>query len=123
MILLDTNYLIHILVSGSEEAERAMFWFETTELCTSSVVWYEFLSGPVDDEGVEVIRALLRDRILPFNAAQAAESARLFEATGRMRWLRVSAMIAAATIISNVTLATEDVDGFKTFVPFGLRML
>jgi predicted nucleic acid-binding protein len=123
MILLDTNYLIRILVNGSEEADQAVFWFETTELCTSTVVWYEFLSGPVDAEGVEVIQALLRDRILPYNATQAAESARLFEATGRMRWLRVTSMIAASAIISNVTLATKDTDDFRTFVPFGLKML
>ncbi len=123
MILLDANYLIRILVPDSGEADRAMFWFETTELCTSAIVWYEFVSGPVDDEGVEVIRSLLRGRVLPYDAVQAAESARLFQATGYLRHLRVNSMIAAAAIISNVTLATEDAEGFRYFSPFGLKML
>lgn len=49
------------------------------DLCTSSVCWYEFLRGPVTDESVEIVRGMLRARVLPFTADQAVESTRLFK--------------------------------------------
>jgi predicted nucleic acid-binding protein len=123
MILLDTNYLIRILVPGSIESLQVVDWFKAGEaLCTSSVAWYEFLCGPVDDEGILVILALLQDRVLPFTADQASESARLFNAAGRKRQLRVDAMIAAAAIVSNARLATGNTEDFRTFSPLGLRL-
>jgi len=91
-------------------------------LCTSAVVWYEFLCGPVDDEAVDLVRAILDDRVIPFTADQAIESARLYLATGRQRRLRVDGMIAAAAIVANAALATENTDDFRAFAPFGLRL-
>ena len=123
MILLDTNYLIRVLVPDSVEAERVTDWYQAHEdLCTSSVAWYEFLCGPVDDEGILIVQSLLQGRVLPFTADQAAESARLHNATGRKRGLRVDAMIAAAAIIANAELATGNVVDFSNFKPFGLRL-
>jgi predicted nucleic acid-binding protein len=123
MILLDTNYLIRALVPGSAEAAAVFGWIDAQEdLCASSVCWYEFLCGPVDEEGAIVVRAILRDRILPFTGDQAAESSRLFNAVGRKRTLRVDAMIAAAAIVSNADLATANLDDFSAFEPFGLRL-
>jgi predicted nucleic acid-binding protein len=124
VILLDTNYLIQALVKGSAEAERILAWFEEDEsLVSSSVVWYEFVSGPVDEEGVEIVRMLLRDRILPYTADQATESARLYNAAGRPRHLRIDAMIAAAAIVTNARLATANRDDFKAFESHGLRLV
>lgn len=124
MILLDTNYLIRALVPGSVEAAAIFGWIDAQEdLCTSSVCWYEFLCGPVDEEGVIVVRAILRERILPFTGDQAAESSRLFNAVGRKRSLRVDAMIAAAAIVANAELATANFDDFAGFEPLGLRLL
>jgi predicted nucleic acid-binding protein len=124
MILLDTNFLIRTLVSGSIESRQVADWFKSGEaLCTSSVVWYEFLCGPVDDEGILVILALLQDRILPFTADQASESARLFNAVGRKSQLRVDAMIAAAAIVSNAQLATGNTEDFSAFSIQGLRLV
>ena len=122
MILLDTNYLINVLVSGKAEAEQVRLWYPDEDLCTSSVSWYEFICGPVDSAGILVVRSLLHDRILPFTADQATESARLFNATGRMRRLRVDAMIAAAAIVANATLATANTADFAVFRQFGLRL-
>lgn len=122
MILLDTNYLINVLIPASAEAERIVAWYDEEELCTTAVTWYEFLCGPVPDEGVDIVRSILHDRILPYTADQAAESSRLFNATGRSRRLRVDAMIAAAAITTNAELATANTDDFATFVPFGLRL-
>jgi predicted nucleic acid-binding protein len=123
MTLLDTNYLIRALVEGKAEARRVIEWLSAgEELCTSSVAWYEFLSGPVDDGGVETIRSVLDDRILPFTADQAALSSQLLNATGRKRGLRVDAMIAAAALSANARLATDDARDFSSFLPLGLRL-
>jgi predicted nucleic acid-binding protein len=123
MILLDTNYLIRMLVAGTAEAQRMHAWLENdTEFCTSSVAWYEFVCGPVDAEGVSLVQAILADRILPFSADQGSEAARLFNAVGRQRRLRVDAMIAACAIVANAELATGNTADFTVFCPHGLRL-
>jgi predicted nucleic acid-binding protein len=123
MILLDTNYLIRTLVKDSREEQQVRRWFSRGEdLCTSGIVWYEFLSGPVDDEAVLIILSLLDGRVLPFTADHAAESARLYNAAGRVRRLRACAMIAAAAVVSNAALATDNAEDFRSFTPFGLRL-
>lgn len=123
MILLDTNYLIRALIADTDEAARVSAWTDSgEELCTASIAWYEFLCGPVDDEGIDLMRAVTADRVLPFTAAVAQESARLFNAAGRRRHLRVDAMIAATAIVAGATLATENGDDFSAFVSEGLRL-
>ncbi len=123
MILLDTNYLIRSLVPGTDEAEQVMQWIRSGEdLCTSSVNWYEFLCGPVDDEAVMVVASYLNERILPYTRDQATEASRLFNNTGRKRTLRVDAMIAAASIITGADLATGNTADFEPFCSSGLRM-
>ncbi len=123
MILLDTNYLIRALVDGTEEAERVSKWLEEgEELRTSAIAWYEFLSGPVDEGGIELIRAVLQDRVLPFAADCAAEAVRLFNSVGRVRRLRVDAMIAASAIMTGARLATENEADFTAFSGEGLRL-
>ena len=124
MILLDTNYLIRSLVRQSSEMEKIVNWIEAGEdLLTSAVSWYEFICGPVDEEGISLVASLIEERILPFTADQAAEAARLFNETGSKRYLRIDAMIAAAAIISNSKLATENLDDFNYFTPLGLHLL
>ena len=124
MILLDTNYLIRALIRGTPEAESVSAWLEKgEELCTSSIAWYEFLTGPVDDEGIELIGDVLQDRVLPFVADTAMEAARLFNATGRVRRLRVDAMIAASATMTASRLATENVTDFQSFAEAGLRIM
>ncbi len=121
MILLDTNYLILALVPGSPESARIVEWLRAgEELCASSVSWYEFLCGPVDEAGIDAVRSILDDRILPFDSNQAALSARLFNATGRKRTLRVDAMIAAGAISARASIATND-EGFGALSAFGLK--
>jgi predicted nucleic acid-binding protein len=123
MISLDTNYLINALVAGSPEADAVFAWLEAGEdLCVSSVAWYEFLCGPVDDDAIDTIRTIICDRVLPYTADQAVESARLFNAVGRKRSLRVDSIIAASAIVVNASLATGNMTDFENFVPFGLRL-
>jgi predicted nucleic acid-binding protein len=112
------------LVDGTDEAIQVSEWVETgEELCTSAIAWYEFLSGPVDDDGVELIQAVLQDRVLPFVADTAAEAARLFNAAGRVRRLRVDAMIAASAVMTGAYLATENLVDFRSFTGEGIRLI
>ncbi len=122
MILPDSNYLIGMLVKGSRESDLVIRWYRERELCTSSVCWYEFLRGPVSGEPVEIVRGMLRGRVLPYTGDQAAESSRLFNAAGRSRRLRVDAMIAACALLSNVHLATSNRADFSAFLPLGLKL-
>ncbi len=124
MILLDTNYLIRLLVSGSKEAQQVDLWVEEQRpLCTFSICWYEFASGPVDTEGIEIVYALLDAGILPFDVTAATEASRLFSRTGRNRGLRVNAMIAAAAITAGARLATGNEADFRVFAPQGLELV
>ncbi len=124
VILLDTNYLIRFLVEGTSEAQRIKGWIqEKRELCTSSICWYEFLCGPIDEEGILLTSSILNDCILPFSPAHAREASQLFNRCGRKRSLRVDAMIAAAAIVSQSVLATENDDDFALFADSGLKLL
>lgn len=123
MICLDANYLILALVPGSPEAQRITQWSAQGEtFCASSVVWYEFLCGPVDPAQIATMRAMLQD-IVPFDEVQAQEAARLFNACGRKRHLRVDAMIAAAATTRHSILATNNTDDFCAFVGAGLALM
>ena len=122
VICLDTNYLILGLVARSTEAEELITWSDDGErFCTTSVSWYEFLCGPVNTTQVFSIRAVV-ESILPFGTPQAQEAARLYNATGRRRQLRVDAMIASAAITNKVPLATNNRQDFESFIPLGLRL-
>ena len=121
MICLDTNYLIRSLVVGSQEADEMVEWIADGEtLAAPAVAWYEFVSGPVGDEEVAVLFALLRGGVLPFAEAEAFEAARLFNAAGRPRRLRVDAMIAASCTVARAPLATGNRSDFEPFVAHGL---
>ena len=123
MICLDTNYLILGLVPESGEAEELIVWSEDGErFCTASTSWYEFMCGPVNATQVSTMRGVV-ESILPFGPPQAEEAARLYNATGRRRRLRVDAMIASAATTNNIPLATSNRDDFTPFVPFGLRLM
>lgn len=123
MICVDTNYLIMALVPGSREAERLIDWAESGKrLYVPAIVWYEFLCGPVDAQHVSTMRAVLHD-IVPFDDAQAEEAARLFNATGRRRKLRVEAMVAAAATSRESPLASRNSADFEVFLPHGLQLI
>ena len=123
MISLDTNYLIMGLVEGSQEAKQVINWAEHGEtFCVSSIVWYEFLCGPITAEQRSAIQMLVTE-IVPFDEMLVAEAAHLFNAVGRSRKLRVDAMIAATAIVKEVPLATRNLMDFCGFEPFGLHLL
>jgi predicted nucleic acid-binding protein len=124
MICLDTSYLVRGLIAATPEAASLIKWIGKSEvLCTSSVVWYEFACGPVDSEGLLLCQSLLAGGILPFDETQAAQAARLFNATGRLRRLRVDAIVAAAAMVAGASLATGNKRDFLPFVAHGLKLI
>ena len=123
MICLDTNYLIMGLVAGSREAGLLLEWASKGEkLITSSIVWYEFLCGPVTDQHVAAMKQLLA-QIAPFDESTSNIASQLFNQAGRKRTLRVDAMIAATAIAQQSPLATNNTNDFSPFVPFGLELV
>jgi predicted nucleic acid-binding protein len=85
------------------------------------VAWYEFLCGPVTANQRDTVRTFL-ESVLPFDEEHAAIAAELY-AAGRKRSLRVDAMIAAAAISANATLAPNNRDDFELFVDSDLELL
>lgn len=124
MIVLDANYLIATSKTGSEELAAITAWFEAGErLATTSIAWTEFLSGPVQAEEVADVRILLEGGVLVFDERAAETAARLFNAVGRRRTLRVDSMIAATTMLHGARLATRNLGDFRAFTPHGLELV
>jgi len=124
VICLDTRYLVRGLIAATPEAASLIRWIRKGEvLCASSIAWYEFACGPVDAQGLELCQSLLAGGILPFDEIQAAQAARLFNATGRIRRLRVDAIVAAAAMVAGASLATGNKRDFVPFVAHGLTLI
>lgn len=125
MICLDTNYLIRALVPGTTEARKVGEWLDNGEpLAIPAIAWYEFLCGPIiTDEEIQLALAVVSENVLPFEQSEAAESARLFNAAGRKRALRVDAMIAGTAVAAGASLATNNRTDFKPFIDHGLALL
>ena len=123
MICLDTNYLILGLVPGSKESVELTRWAQRGEILVTSIVcWYEFLCGPVTPPQIQTMRACLKD-ILPFGESQALAAAHLFNATGRIRALRVGSMIAGTVLAAQARLATNNRADFESFTQLGLILI
>jgi predicted nucleic acid-binding protein len=121
VICIDTNYLILGLVPGSPEGDRLRRWSAGgTRLVAPTVVWFEFLCGPVTARQADTMRAFLHD-IIPFGEPHAACAATLFNHAGRRRSTRVDAMIAATALVADVPLATNNAADFSAFCAAGLR--
>jgi len=123
VICLDTNYLINGLTAGTTEARELVAWIQAGELLiTPMPAWLEFLCGPVTLVQVTTMRAFLRE-IIVFDEAQAREAARLFNAVGRKRSLRVDSMIAGTATLAGARLATANRADFAPFVARGLQLV
>jgi predicted nucleic acid-binding protein len=124
VICLDTNYLVRGLVKGAKESAELTEWYQSGEVLLSAApAWYEFLCGPITGPQISAIRGSLSGGISAFEEVQATEAARLFNATGRIRRLRVDAMIAATAIVASARLATSNTEDFRPFVPHGLKLV
>lgn len=94
---------------------------EPTAAC--SVVWYEFLTGPVDEDELRLAEAFIERRVLAIDADHARLAAQLFNAGGRKRGWKTDALIAAVAIHSGAELLTVNLKDFAPFVAAGLRLM
>ena len=123
VICLDTNYLILGLVEGSRESRALASWLGSGErLMVPTLVWFEFLCGPVTAAQIQTMRAFLHE-LVAFDESQAIAAADLFNAAARKRSTRIDAMIAATAIVANAALATNNRDAFRPFRESGLRLV
>lgn len=123
MIHFDTNALVALplwaeqghcvvqLIAGGEPA------------AVSTIVWYEFLIGPVSEEEIALAYAFVRGNLVDIQAADARLAAELYNAAGRKRALKTDALIAACAIRGNARLLTLNLDDFAPFRSAGLSLV
>ncbi|HQF55071.1 MAG TPA: PIN domain-containing protein [Fibrobacteria bacterium] len=122
-IHLDTNIFIGLILDQPISATVRRLQEDGNRFACSAVVWSELLNGPCSQASILAMRALLEDRIVPFERADAEIAARLFNATGRKRGLRFDSMIAAQALRRGATLLTLNHDDFAPFAPLGLELV
>lgn len=122
MIHLDTSFLIRAVLVGSPEDKMLRRWLRASErIRVSSLVWAEFLCGPVSDMVAEETAELLGEPV-PFDGLAATLAAQLFNAGGRRRGSMIDCMIAAIALQSDATLATRNIADFRRFASAGLTL-
>ena len=123
MIHLDSSFLIRALVRHSPQDKLLRDWLvDKAPLALSTVVWAEFLCGPVESLDVEVAAGVFRERV-PFVSDDAVLSAHLFNLTGRRRGSLMDCMIAATAIRAEASLATANPADFRRLESAGLRVV
>lgn len=123
MIHLDTSFLIRALVRDSAQDKLLRKWLaDKAALAVSTIVWAEFLCGPVETLDVELAAEIIRERV-PFVSDDAVLSAHLFNLSGRRRGSLMDCMIAATAIRAEASLATENRADFRRLESAGLRLV
>jgi predicted nucleic acid-binding protein len=124
VIVLDTNYLLRLLVPESEEFDKVSNWLNTgEELACPAIGWYEFCCGPVSESEQALVLSLLRAGVLPLGEDAAAEAAKLFNATHRAKALKIDCLVAATALVAKAPLATSNLADFRRFLDMGLVLL
>jgi len=122
VIHLDTSFLIRAALAGSPEDKLLRRWLRASEtIRVSSLVWAEFLCGPVSDAVAEETAELLGEPV-PFDGLAATLAAQLFNTGGRRRGSMIDCMIAAIALQSDATLATRNIADFRRFASAGLTL-
>lgn len=88
----------------------------------STIVWYEFLIGPLDPREADLARAFVQGRVIAIEEADAEIAAELFNAVGRHKGLKTDALIAAMAIRADAELVTLNARDFLPFTEHGLRL-
>jgi predicted nucleic acid-binding protein len=119
---LDTSFLIRALVAGSTEAERLRQWLrDRRPVALSTLVWGEFLCGPLDEVTITVAGRIVRRHVL-LGTREATEAARLFNHGGRRRGSFSDCLIAATAMVAGAELATANAADFQRFRDAGLEL-
>jgi predicted nucleic acid-binding protein len=94
------------LVRGSAEDRHLRGWLREGEpIGISSIVWTEFLCGPVRPQEIERANRIFGEPA-PFDAQDAITAADLFNQSGRRRGSLLDCMIAATALRRKASLAT-----------------
>jgi predicted nucleic acid-binding protein len=115
VILLDTSVLVDGL-TGSKRSRLALrAAIDRGERCLlPSLVLYEWLRGPRSPEEIAIQEALFpAEDAIPFGAAEAAISARLYRTLRRPRGRAIDLAIAACAMHRGVALWTLNAADFR----------
>lgn len=123
MIHFDTNALIALPHWARDRHPVVVRVIAGEAAAACSVVWYEFLLGPLAQDEAALAHAFLQGRIIDIGEEEAALAADLFNAAGRRRSLKTDALIAAAAIRARADFVTANAADFKPFVKHGLRLI
>lgn len=122
LVELDANFLIAVLRPASRESRQLHCWLEAGDgVQISSVAWSEYLCGPLDPEILPTARELVRT-VIAFTQEDAELASNLFNSTGRRSRSHLDCMIAAHAIQRDARLATLNVQDFRRFERFNLRL-
>lgn len=123
MIHLDANVLIALPVLARQQHALAQRISRGEAVATSSLAWFEYACGPVDDVEQQLVRAAIGGHIVNVDDVIAERAAALFNLAGRKRSLRTDSLIAATAMLAGAQLATYNADDFALFVEHGLTLL
>jgi predicted nucleic acid-binding protein len=123
LIHLDTSFLVRALVAQSPEASLLKGWLQAhTPVYISSIVWAEFLCGPVEDRHIALAAEVFQDPI-PFTGQDAVAASRLFNLSGRRRGSLTDCMIATVALGARAMMATSNPRDFRRFESMGLKII
>ena len=123
MIHLDTNVLIALPRMARQRHALTERIGAGEPAATSSLVWFEYVCGPLAESEQHLVRAVIGARILRVDEAVAERAAALFIHAGRRRSLRTDCLIAATAILAGAELASYNAADFAPFTVHGLRLL
>ncbi len=123
MIHLDTNVLIALPVLARKRHSLTQRIARGEPVATSSLAWFEYLCGPVDDVERQLVYAAIGGHIVVVDDATAERAAALFNLAGRKRSVRTDSLIAATALLAGAELATYNAGDFSPFVEHGVTLL
>lgn len=122
MIHFDTNALIALPLWAREDHPVIRLVLDGEPAAVCSVVWYEFLIGPIEAAEIDLAQAFLQGRIIDISQDDATRAATFFNRAGRRRTLKTDALIAAAAVRADARFVTANRSDFEPFVGFGLKL-
>jgi predicted nucleic acid-binding protein len=122
MLHFDTNALIALPIWSREGNAVVQRVAGGEPAAVSSLVWYEFSTGPLADNEAAMASAFLQQRILPLSRADAELGAELFNRVGSRRVFKTDALIAAVAIRAQAEFVTLNTTDFEPFREWGLNL-
>lgn len=123
-IHLDTNALIAGLDAEQPLAAQLRGWrTDGIAISVSSMVWAEFLCGPVTSDAVRIWQRLLSQPVLSVDGSIAMRAATLFNLAGRRSRSLPDCIIAATAIEHGARLCTLNRTDFELLIPHGLELV